>query len=200
MQFLTVAQMAHLLKWRQRDVLAAYEQGILVGIRSPLNKKLALLDPGIRFLDFLRHPESRMPFVPLIAIPEIAKICGWHVRSVRRAMRQGKLRPAGVPPMRIKRMNCKYLFTPWEVRRFLLEVCHQPDPLHRESISIDQIVTWFHEISMRVPIYANRKGNVEEEIRWAVEQSEPERSRQFEALLEKIAVGREILDEERAAK
>jgi hypothetical protein len=197
MEFLTVRQMCVLLHWREKDVMAALSNGTLVGVQSPLNQQWAIVHPGIQFVEYLRHPERRMPHVPLLGVFDVVAITGTYKSKILRAMKKGQLKPANVPPYRCKGQLRKHLFTPWEVRRYMIETLKREDPLVRPPITLDVLVQWFHH-SLTIAARKKPEQQVADEIHYIISMPEPERSRHFAELERKVVAARQLT--ERAIK
>lgn len=192
MQFLTVPQVASLLQWKKEQVHKALEQGVLVGLKAP-NGKWAVMHPGVAFIEYVKDPLARMPYIAILGAHEVAAVLGRTPNAVYMLVSQGYLRPARV---RVKR-NDKLLFTPMEVRRYLLR-SQKRDPMKRRQVTLDDLVAWFHR-SMEAPVPDDPVERVEDEWRYIMEMPEPQRARMIEGMLRLAEEARAKIQKETTA-
>ena len=101
MEFLTPLAFYRLVrsaKWTMKDVYHAIETGQLAALKIVTpggTEKLAIVHPGVQFLDYLRNVHTRMGYVPLLRAEGSG---GYHrphrgPRSLARAQERISLHP-----------------------------------------------------------------------------------------------------------
>ena len=110
--------------WRKTDILHAVETGQLAALKIRTLggvEKLAIIHPGVQFLDYLRDTHTRMGYVPLLGPKEVAAITGHTEAHVRWLAHKKRISSIHLPGKKQQGLR----FCPEDVRDYL-------DPQHRQ--------------------------------------------------------------------
>lgn len=179
--------------WRKTDILHAVETGQLAAlkVRTPGGvEKLAIIHPGVQFLDYIRDTHTRMGYVPLLGPKEVAAITGHTEAHVRWLAHKKRISSIHLPGKKQQGLR----FCPEDVRDYLIRSTGK-DPRPRAQMTSEVLIQWYNRCM--TPRTADPVEQFNDELSWLNEMPEPERSLKVQEMLrlaeeakEKITKGR----------